>query len=64
MAKPLNTILYLNPRVNADEKAAFEKSIFEQKQNGVKINMSIIARKLIEKFNDNPGETLEFLNIK
>jgi len=67
MARPknedLDTILYLNPRINSDVKKDFEKKVFTKKQQGVKMNMSSLTRVFIEKFNEDPEKMLEFLNI-
>tara|TARA_R110000772_G_scaffold120327_1_gene226492 strand:- start:862 stop:1122 length:261 start_codon:yes stop_codon:yes gene_type:complete len=59
----LDDILCLNPRINSKVKKDFQKKVFMKRQQGVDINMSTITRSFIEKFNEDPELTLEFLNI-
>ena len=61
--KELDEILYLNPRINSKDKKAFELAIFTKKQEGFKLDMSKIARSLVEKFNEDPESVLTFLGI-
>lgn len=64
MSDELDEILYMNPRVNSEKKKEFEKNLFLQKQDGVKVNMSIFIRAVMDKFNEDPDAMLKDLGLK
>ena len=58
-----NDILHLNPRINSETKKTLAQNVFNKKQEGFKINMSVLTRAFIDKFNEDPEAALEFVGI-
>lgn len=56
--------IYLNPRIGAQAKREFERNMFEQKQAGVRFDMSKLFRSFVDKFNEDPDKMMKILKLK
>jgi len=59
-----NDRLFLNPRIDVDERNEFEHHILDAKQGGMKLDKSKLIRAFVTKFNDDPSKMLKYIGLK